>query len=375
MSEAPTPVSVPLCDLRAQDARIADEVRGAVLRVADAQSFVLGEVVARFEARLASRVGVAHAIGVASGSDALRLSLLAAGVRPGDAVLTTPFSFFATAGAIHHVGAVPVFADVDAGTFTLTADTCRARLERLGAGPRLRALLPVHLFGQCAPMAELSAFAAAHDLVVVEDAAQALGATDDGRPAGSLGLAAAVSFFPSKNLGAWGDGGAVLTSDPVLAARVRRLRAHGFDADGRVHEVGFNSRLDALQAAVLTVKEGHLGRWNEERRAAAARYGALLGDTPLALPVERAGATHVYHQYVVRTPQRDALAKYLTGQGIATRAYYGIPLHQQPCFAHEGESLPVAEELSRTSLALPMFAELTVAQQERVAEAVRAFFR
>ena len=368
-------MTLPLCDLRAQDARIAEEVRAAVLRIADAQAFVLGEVVAKFEAQLAAGAGVAHAVGVASGSDALRLSLIAAGVRPGDAVLTTPFTFFATAGAIHHVGAVPVFADVDAQTFTLTAATCRARLERAGAGPRVRALLPVHLFGQCAPMAELSAFAAEHELVVVEDAAQALGATVDGKPAGSLGLAAAVSFFPSKNLGAWGDGGAVLTSDPALAARVRRLRAHGFDAEGRVHEVGFNSRLDALQAAVLTVKARHLGQWNEERRAAAARYRVLLEGTPLELPIERAGATHVYHQYVVRTPQRDALAQHLTGQGIATRAYYGIPLHQQPCFAREGESLPVAEELARTSLALPMFAELTAAQQERVADAVRAFFR
>ena len=183
-----------------------------------------------------------------------------------------------------------------------------------------------------------------------------------------------MSFFPSKNLGAWGDGGAVLTSDPVLAARVRRLRAHGFDAEGRVHEVGLNSRLDALQAAVLSVKERHLTQWNQERRAAAERYGGLLRGTPLALPVERGGATHVYHQYVVRTPERDALAKHLMGQGIAARAYYGIPLHRQPCFAREGESLPVAEELARTSLALPMFAEITAEQQQRVADAVRAFF-
>ena len=360
---------------------MADEVLAAVAAVAREGRFVLGPRVEAFERWLASACGVEHAVSVASGTDALELALRGLGIGAGDAVVTPAVSFIAAAEAVANVGARPVFCDVDAATMNLSPASCAEAIARArGADLRVRAVLPVHLFGRCAPMPELLELAAREHLLVVEDAAQALGARGrDGRAAGGWGDAGCFSFFPTKNLGAWGDGGAIVTSNGALAAAARKLRAHGGRGGNApyVHDVlGRNSRLDALQAAVLLTKSRHVDGWRSGRARVAARYAADLAGLPLELPgAVEPPSVHAWHAYVVRCERRDALRDHLAADGIESRAYYPVPLHRQPCFASLDEpALPVAEDLCRRALALPVFAVMTDEQITRVVESIRSFF-
>jgi dTDP-4-amino-4,6-dideoxygalactose transaminase len=369
--------AVPQLDLKAQYDTIADEIEPVVLEVLRSQRWVLGDYVKAFEADAARYVGVPHAIGCASGSDALLLSLMALDVGPGDEVVTTAFSFFATASAITRLGAKPVFVDIRADDFLLDPDAVRAAI-----GPRTRALLPVHLYGQCVDFAAFAAIAAEHRLPIVEDAAQAIGATRDGRAAGAAGVLGCFSFYPTKNLGAAGDAGLVTALDDCLAARVRRLREHGSEKRYEHVEVGLNSRLDAIQAAILQVKLRHVDAWSGARAARAATYDRLIRDAGLdgtvTLPHVHAVARHIFHQYVIRAPRRDELREHMRARQIGCEVYYPIPLHLQQCFAELGYrpgSLPETERASREVLALPMYPELTPAQQERVVEGLAAFYR
>ncbi|MGA7123245.1 MAG: DegT/DnrJ/EryC1/StrS family aminotransferase [Polyangiaceae bacterium] len=371
---------VPLVGLAAQEATVAEEVLAAVADVARDGRFVLGPRVEAFERWLAEACGGGHAVGVASGTDAIELSLRALGVGAGDSVVTPAFSFVAAAEAIAATGARPVFCDVDPVSMNATAGTVKQAIDRArAAGLRVRAIVPVHLFGLCAPLGALSAIARQERLVLVEDAAQAIGARDGaGRAAGALGDAGCFSFFPTKNLGAWGDGGAVVTSDEAVAKRLRRLRAHGAVAPYAHAEAGRNSRLDELQAAVLLAKAKHLADWQHARAHAAERYLRELEGLPLALPpVPAAPAVHAWHAFVVRVPRgRDALSAWLHERGVETRVYYPIPLHRQECFRGLSEpDLPYAEQASATALALPMFAALTDEQQTRVIDQIAQFFR
>jgi dTDP-4-amino-4,6-dideoxygalactose transaminase len=367
-------MDVPLLDLGAHHAPLRTELLAALARVVDSGHFILGPEVAALEAEVAALSGARHGVGVSSGTDALLAALMALEVGPGDEVVTTPFSFFATAGAIARLGARPIFCDIDPATFNLDPAQVAGRV-----GPKTRAIIPVHLFGR---MADLDAIAAAAPGVpILEDAAQAIGARRGPARAGGAGLLGCLSFFPSKNLGALGDAGLVLTSDDALAVRLRSLRAHG-SAPGRKyhHErVGGNFRLDALQAAALRVKLPHLARWSAARRAHALRYRELLAGTPVALPpADRADEQVVWNQFVIRAPRRDALREHLRGRGVMTEVYYPVPLHLQPCFAalgHGPGSFPAAEQAAAEAVALPVFPELTAAQQEYVAAAVRDFYR
>ena len=379
MSSASEPPAVPALDLKAQYRAIRDEVDRAIRSVVDSQHFVLGPEVAAFEAEAAAYCGARFAVGCASGSDALLLPLLAWGVGPGDEVVTSPYSFFATAGAVWRTGARPVFVDIEPDTFNLDPGRLAAAIT-----PRTRAILPVHLFGQAADMDPIRAVADAYNLPVLEDAAQAIGAEYHGRRAGTLGRCAAFSFYPSKNLGGYGDAGMVTTDDPALARRLARLRVHGMEPKYYHHEVGFNSRLDALQAAVLRVKLRHIDAWTAARRAVADRYRDLLAADGLAdrvlAPVERPGHVHVYNQFVVRVPEgsRDPLRAHLAARGIGTEVYYPIPLHLQPCFAplhHRPGDFPRAEAAAGQTLALPIYPELTLAAQRRVVAAIAEFLR
>lgn len=370
---------VPLLDLREQHARLRDELSAAVARVLDSQQFVLGPEVRLLEEELARYTGARHAVGCASGSDALLLALKALDLRPGDEVLTTPFTFFATAGSIAHTGARPRFVDIDPHTYNLDPS-----LVELSINERTRALMPVHLYGQCAQMRPLLEAAARHGLPVVEDAAQAIGATDEGRPAGSMGAVGCFSFYPTKNLGAAGDGGMLTTNDAQLAERLRRLRVHGGATEYHHGEIGFNSRLDTIQAAVLRVKLPHLDAWSAARRERAATYTRLFEERglteDLTPPHTRPEASHIFHQYVVRVRggRRDALAEHLRQNGVGTKIYYPVPLHRQECFSYlgyrEGE-LPESERAARETLALPVYPELKEEQQQYVVECIGRFFR
>jgi dTDP-4-amino-4,6-dideoxygalactose transaminase len=373
MSDAP----IPQLDLAAQYARIAGEVEAAVLEVLRSQRYVLGERVAAFEREAARYVGVPHAIGCASGSDALLLALLALDVGPGDEVVTSAFSFFATASAIVRIGAVPVFADVRPDDLLLDPQAVARCIT-----PSTRALLPVHLYGQCVDVRAFDAVAREHRLPIVEDAAQAIGAVRDGVAAGAWGDLGCFSFYPTKNLGAAGDAGMVTTSDQQLAARVRRLREHGSETRYEHVEVGLNSRLDALQAAVLSVKLRHVDGWSSARIRRAGVYDELLAaaglDEIVARPAVAPGARHVFHQYVVRAPRRDELRAHLRERGIGSEVYYPIPLHLQRCFGSLGYragDLPETERAAAEVLALPMYPELTGEQQERVVAAIASFYR
>ena len=376
-------MKVPFLDLRAQDAAIGGAIRAALAEVVASQQFVLGPHVARFEQSMAAYCGVGHALGVGSGTDALALALAGLGARAGRAVVTTPFSFFATASTIVRVGARPVFADIDPETLNLDPAAAAVAADR--TGDAAIGVVPVHLFGRLAPMAALRDVAARRGLWMVEDAAQAVGAREGGVAAGAFGAAGCLSFYPTKNLGGLGDGGMVLTNDDALAAFVRRERHQGQRAP-YVHEsVGLASRLDALQAAALGVKLGHLDAWNARRRDVAGWYDAglrqagLVGreDAPLRLPAG-AGEAHVFHQYVVRARDRDALRAFLGAAGVDTQIYYAVPLHLQPALAHlghrEGE-FPHAERASREVLALPIYPELARAAVETVVEAIARFYR
>lgn len=363
-------IRTPLTDVAAQFRELESEIAGAVMRVLRNGRYVLGEEVEAFEAEVASWLGVRHAIGVASGTDALVLALLAAGVGPGDEVITTPYTYAATAAAIVRVGATPVFADVDPLTLNLDPE----RVER-ALGPRTRAVLPVHLFGHPAPLPELGDIASRRGLYLIEDACQAFGARVGPRVAGTVGQAGCFSFFPSKNLGGAGDGGLVVTDDDALARRVRRLRNHGSDGEPYLHhEAGFNSRLDALQAAILRVKLRRVEDWNRRRRVVAGRYRALLSGLPVVLPAERAGYRHVYSVFCIRTPQRDAVRAALRAAGVDAAVHYPIPLHRQPAFAGRcrvAGPMEVAEAASRQALSLPMHPHLADDEVQRVAAVVR----
>ena len=373
-------VNVPLLDLTAQYRGIAAEVQDALQTVVEEQRFILGPAVERFEQEVSKALGVTHAIGCANGTDALLLSLRAHDVGPGDEVVTTPFTFFATAGAIYNVGARPVFADIEPDTFNLDPAAAAAAVSE-----RARAIIPVHLFGQ---MAEMEAFRALGDrsgAAVIEDAAQAIGArqqTGGGEwiTTGTLGDACTFSFFPSKNLGAFGDAGMIVTNREATAERLRRLRVHGGRQMYHHEEVGYNSRLDALQAAVLSAKLPHLPSWSEQRRANARFYDDAFADlSGLVTPTVRENNESIVNQYTVRVldGRRDELQGFLKERGIGTAVYYPLPLHLQECFAYLGYGegdFPVAEQASREVLSLPVFPELSAAQREYVADAVRTFF-
>jgi dTDP-4-amino-4,6-dideoxygalactose transaminase len=365
-------VRVPLLDLKAQYAQIRDEVRAAVDAVLESQQFINGPAVKELEGLVARYSGCKAGVGMSSGTDALLCALMALGIGPGDEVVTTPYSFFATAGSIARTGARPVFVDVDPVTFNIDASRVEAALTE-----RTKAILPVHLFGQMAEMDPLLALAAARRIPVIEDAAQAIGATDRGRPAGSLGTLGCFSFFPSKNLGGLGDGGMVVTQDLDLAEKLEVFRNHGSKPKYHHHYVGGNFRLDTLQAAALVVKLRHLEAWSAKRRANAARYDAHFADLGgVRTPQVRPGAVSIYNQYVIRVERRDALQAFLKAEGVGTEVYYPISLHEQECFRGLGYrrgEFPHAEQAARTSLALPIYPELTDEQIAYVATKVRAF--
>ncbi len=360
---------IPLVDLRAQYATIRDEVHAVWDEALASMRLYLGPNCEAFDREFAAFCGARHAIGVASGTDALHLALKALGVGPGDEVVTVAFTFFATAEALRYVGATPVFVDVDAATALMNVDAALGAVTK-----RTKALLPVHLFGRTVPLARLRDAAP-----VLEDAAQAHGASlDVGGRAGSGGALGAFSFYMSKNLGAYGEAGSITTDDAAAAEQLRLLRNHGQTSRYESVLVGYNARIDELQAAVLRIKLKRLAEWNARRREVARRYDELLRDTPVARPPLPKGEEHVWHLYVIRAPRRDALQQHLTSRGIQTGIHYPIPCHLQPAFAELGYrkgSLPVSERLADEVLSLPMYPELTDAQIQRVADAVREFFR
>jgi len=390
--------SVPLLDLRRQYNGIRDEVLSAIARVCDSQSFILGPEVEALEREIAALTGAADAVGCASGTEALWLALVAAGVKPGDSVITTAFSFFASASAIVRAGATPVFVDVDPGTLNLDATLVGRRLRdrqpRAAQPENIRAILPVHLYGQCADMDRFDRIVNEHaqefGLAIVEDAAQAIGAEWNGRGVGSLGVTAAFSFYPTKNLSAYGDAGIVTTTCPQMAEHMRRLRNHGSPRRYYHHEFGWNGRMDAIQAAVLRVKLAHIADWNQSRREHAATYDRLFaaaGLTSDQIPEHRSApvrllsrspqAKHVFHQYVIRAQRRDELRTFLTDRKIGSEIYYPLPLHLQPVFSYLGlkaGDMPVSEQAAREVLALPMFPELTEAEIRWVVESIADFY-
>ena len=366
-------LTIPLVDLKAQYATIRDEVDGAIQRVLDSTAFILGPDVRAFEHAFAAYCGAAHCVGLSSGTAALELALRALGVGPGDQVITVAHTFIATAEAISACGATPVFVEIDPCTCNMQPFALEAAITE-----QTRAIIPVHLYGQPADMRAINAVSDAYHLPVIEDAAQAHGAELAGVRVGTLGAMACFSFYPGKNLGAYGDAGALTTDDAALAEQVRLLRNHG-RRDKYLHEVaGYGERLDTLQAAVLNAKLPHLPAWTEARRRIAARYTAAFADLELVLPFVLPGADPVWHLYVVRTPRRDTLRAYLKANGVEAGVHYPVPLHLQPAYAHLGYAegqLPVTEEVARTCLSLPIYAELSEAQQERVIDLVCAFMR
>jgi dTDP-4-amino-4,6-dideoxygalactose transaminase len=368
----PEAAVVPLLDLQAQYAPIRDELLAAITRVCDSGRFILGPEVDALERELAESLEVSDGVAVSSGTDAILAVLMALGIGAGDEVITTPYSFFATAGCIARVGATPVFVDIQADTYNLDPRAVRGAIT-----PRTRAIMPVHLYGLCADMDPILEVAAASGVPVIEDACQAIGARCRGRQAGSMGTAGCFSFFPSKNLGAFGDGGLVTTNDPALARELRVLRNHGAEPRYVHRRVGGNFRLDALQAAVLRVKLPHLARWTGMRRENAERYARLFRGASLiprlTLPIEPPGYRHIFNQYVVRVPERDRVRRELASAGVATEIYYPVPLHLQECFSGLGYrqgSLPESERAAASTLALPIYGELSHAQQEAVVAAL-----
>jgi len=383
-------VSVPLLDLKAQYRTIAAEVMQAVEAVCESQHFILGPQVNELEESIARYSECAFGVGTSSGTDALLLALMALGVGQGDAIVTSPYSFFATAGAIARLGARPLFCDIEPDTFNLSPASVRTvlaqcertqgRLVHRASGTTLKGILPVHLFGQLADMEALCDIARNEGLAVVEDAAQAIGAERDGRRAGSFGDVGCFSFFPTKNLGGFGDGGLCTTHDRSLAERMRVLRAHGGKPKYHHAEIGGNFRLDELQAAVLNVKLRYLDGWTAARQRNARRYDEALGAmrAHVRTPTGVAGARHVYNQYVIRARDRDALRAYLAEQGIGTEIYYPVPLHVQKCFAsleYREQDCPESAAAAREALALPIYPELQPAQVERVIHAIQEFYR
>jgi dTDP-4-amino-4,6-dideoxygalactose transaminase len=370
-------VNVPLLDLVAQYRSIKDEVLPAIMAVIERQAFIMGAEVGQLEAAVAALSNTRHAVACASGTDALLLPLKALDLQPGDEVITTPFTFFATAGAIHNAGGTPVFVDIDPATFNIDPAAVEAAVT-----PRTRGIVAVHLFGQMAVMEALLPIAARHGLALIEDAAQSIGARrkvgGTWRVAGELGTVGTLSFFPSKNLGAYGDGGMMVTQDDALAERLRRLRLHGGASQYFHDEVGFNSRLDTLQAAVLLAKLAHLAEWSAARARHAARYTKAFTGHPYVCPPRTDPANeHIFNQYTLRVPRRDELQAHLKAKHIGNSIYYPLSLHLQPCFAHLGYaqgSLPASEAASAQVISLPVFPELTEAQQQAVIDAVLGFY-
>jgi dTDP-4-amino-4,6-dideoxygalactose transaminase len=370
-SARPAAQTVPLLDLKAQFRALEPEIREAIDRVLLSGRYIQGPEVAAFEDEIAAYCRVPHAIGCASGTDALVLALRALGIGPGDEVVTPAYSFLASASTVALVGAKPVFCDVEPDTYNLDPTKLAAAMT-----PRTRAVVVVHLFGQCANLPALLEMCQARGLPVIEDAAQAIGAEWQGRRAGSWGDVGCFSFFPSKNLGAYGDGGLVVTPRGDLGERLRLLREHGAKPKYHHKEIGYNSRLDALQAAILRVKLRHLESWTEARRRNADLYRERLAGAPVGLPVARPEARHIYNQFVIRSGKRDALREHLATEGVGTEIYYPRPMHTQPCFAslgyREGE-FPISEAAARETLALPIFPELSADQIAYVADRVREF--
>jgi dTDP-4-amino-4,6-dideoxygalactose transaminase len=368
--------AIPALDLKAHHAPIKDEIYAAMRQVVESNAFILGPDVDALETEVATYCGAKNCLGVSSGSDALLLALMGLDVKPGDEIITTPFTFFATAGAIARVGAVPVFVDIEPKSFNIDPAKIAAKITN-----RTRGLMPVHLYGQCAEMDPILDIARKHNLFVIEDAAQAIGAEYKGKRAGSMGTVGCFSFFPSKNLGAFGDGGAVTTNDADLAEKMRVLRVHGSKPKYYHHVVGGNFRLDTLQAAVLRVKLKHLDQWSAQRQQVARKYRDLITSRSLegnGVECPRVvQSRHIFNQFVIRATRRDELQQHLNKQKIGNAIYYPVPMHLQKCFAylnHREGDFPESEAAARATLALPMFPELTEKQQKRVVDVVAEFY-
>jgi dTDP-4-amino-4,6-dideoxygalactose transaminase len=372
-------MKIPILDLSVQHQEIAGEIGAAVARVLNSQKFILGPEVREFERELAPYCQCAEAVGCASGSDALLLALMACGVGPGDEVITTPFSFFATVGSIVRLGAKAVFVDIDAATFNVDSNRIESAITE-----RTKAIMPVHLFGQCAEMNRINELASQFGIAVIEDAAQAIGAEYRSRRAGSLGAVGCFSFYPSKNLGGAGDGGLLTTNDLEMAETLRVLRAHGAKKKYHHDRVGINSRLDSLQAAILRVKFRYLDQWAHARRANAQRYRELFRDAGLVssgsiqLPAESESSLHVYNQFVIRARDRDKLRACLAERGVGTEIYYPVPLHMQACFrdlGYQSGDFPESERAADEALAIPIYPELGANAQSYVVETIASFYR
>lgn len=367
-----TQTAVPLLDLEAQYRPLRDEILVAITRVCDSQRFILGPEVETLERELAQSMGVTHAIGMSSGTDAILAALMALGIGPGDEVITPTYSFFATAGCVARVGGTPKLVDIDPATYNVDPEAVRAAIT-----PRTKAIIPVHLYGQMANMGALLEIANEGGIPIIEDACQAIGSEYQGRQAGTIGAAGCFSFFPSKNLGAFGDAGLITTNSDTLAHELKLLRNHGAEPKYYHKRIGGNFRLDALQAAVLRVKLPYLSEWTEARRANARRYDELFAAAELGnivLPTEAPGCRHIFNQYVVRVPDRDRVRAYLTQHGIGTEIYYPVPFHLQECFAGLGYppgAFPHAEQAAHSTLALPIYGELTLEQQQTVVSTLK----
>jgi dTDP-4-amino-4,6-dideoxygalactose transaminase len=362
-------MNIQMVDVVTQYKRIKPEIDAAIQRVLQSGHYVLGEAVTEFETAVAHYLNVGHAIGCASGTDALQLALMALGVGPGDEVITTPHTFIATAEAIMLVGATPVYVDIDPTTYAIDPTQIEAAITE-----KTKAIIPVHLYGHAADMDPIMDIARRYNIAVVEDAAQAIGATYHGRRVGGIGTIGCVSFYPSKNLGAYGDGGLVVTNDEMLARKLRMIANHGSRVRYHHEVLGVNSRLDSLQAAILSVKLKYLDQWNDIRRQAAQTYNRLLEGVAVVRPVEAPYARHIYHQYTIRVRNRDKLAQHLTAKGIPHAIYYPIPLHRQEALRSVGnarQSFPQTEKAAAEVLSLPMHTELTPEQQEQVVDAVK----
>lgn len=371
-------MEVPLLDLKAQYQSIKKEIDKAVNDVIQSQYFILSSEVAALEEEIAAYTGVLNAAGVASGTDAIILALRVMGIKKGDRVITTPFTFFATSESISILGAIPVFADIDEKTYNIDPDNIEKIMTEASPEVKstIKAILPVHIYGQCADMERIMAIAEKYNLKVIEDCAQAIGATFMGRQAGSFGLAGAFSFFPSKNLGGFGDGGMVVSSDPKMINEIKKLRVHGSREQYIHEEIGYNSRLDSLQAAILRVKLKKLDSWIEKRGQIAAKYDEAFAGLPITTPKVAAGNNHTYYQYTIAVEKRDELVRYLNDKGIAARIYYPVPMHLQPCYRcldYGIGSFPISERVAEKVLSLPVYPELTDEQVDYAIDAVKSF--